>query len=128
MDTDEEYRGQSPSPTLNAAASEAQLCFSGSEHSSRSLSPTLLDGQAGLSDSAHSTPDPIGLSRKRRVNDMTQFAEHSARNVKLKPHGRAVLLDFAKVRTIFVIQQHHNSRLQIARITRAARFHGSSLA
>lgn len=121
MDTDEEYVGRSPSPPQIPAASEAQLDFSDTEHSSRSLSPSHLDGLAvqglDLSDSARSTPGLIGHSRKRRANDMTQFAEHSARNVKLKPHGRAALLDFTKVRTILMIQQCRNSHLQIARLT-----------
>lgn len=121
MDTDEEYVGRSPSPPQIPATSEAQLDFSDTEHSSRSLSPSHLDGLAvqglDLSDSARSTPGLIGHSRKRRANDMTQFAEHSARNVKLKPHGRAALLDFTKVRTILMIQQCRNSHLQTARLT-----------
>jgi hypothetical protein len=54
------------------------------------------------STSSQVSTSPLAMAgRKRRLDDLTQFAEHAARNVRLKPEGYRQVLSFVEACVIF---------------------------
>ncbi|KAJ7810172.1 hypothetical protein B0H14DRAFT_3151346 [Mycena olivaceomarginata] len=70
----------------------------GSSCSATGCGSSPLDGFNGLGTEEPPTIDPSlqAVSRKRPAEDMTQYAEATARNVRLKPDAKAELLKFAE--------------------------------
>lgn len=79
----------------------------GSSGSATGRGSSPLNGFNGLGTEELPVIDPIlqAASRKRPAEDMTQYAEAAARNVRLKPDAKAELLKFAEVSGWYFTEQ-----------------------
>lgn len=114
-DSDDEYAAKSSpppddNPELDLMLSRIHSPSSSRDNTQPPTSPTPVGGE---NSSRGGLTSARGRGQKRPIEDLTQFAESAARNVKLKPAGKNHLIQFSKVSIVLSV----SSQLTIFQMT-----------